>query len=264
MGAMMPLAFVGALGVLVLARRAPLVTLASIVALVAYPITFGPYRWPHTRFFFPWLPVVALGLAALLALVGASRPWRFVAALAARAPRWTTAAVIGGVTLLCILGIALHRDPPRASARIATAEVFLGDVPCDYFNPQHDKWECSRIDGAPFELTGAAETGQCVFDEDAGPLVWAHPHRIGQPRRLRWHVPHSSHGRFLVGIDAASDPAPANVELWVNGALVRAVTPAVPGHLSRYPLPLPHDDNEVEVRALPPWNGRNVCFDLRW
>ncbi|HUB05902.1 MAG TPA: hypothetical protein VMB50_02820, partial [Myxococcales bacterium] len=179
------------LGTGVLAWRKRWVEALVFLFALTWPLFFfAKYDWYRDDFCDPVYFLCAAPLAAWAGLLFAPakepesspRSWR--AGLGA----------VAAALALCIVGrgaLALaHRGPYTLVGDVKHAEVFLGDIPCDYFNNQVHRWECSYFDrGSEWLMTGETLDGEPVFDGQKRTMIAINPHPQGVPRRMLFHVP---------------------------------------------------------------------------
>ncbi len=121
-----------------------------------------------------------------------------------RDQRRTVAAVTGALLALFLVGVsrrlAAAAEPwhTASEAAVKTAEVTLGDVPCDFLAWEHMAWECSHYDGSPYAVSGLnVWHGVFVGGERHELFVLTTGDRLRRPRTARWRdVPAS--GETLV------------------------------------------------------------------
>jgi len=182
---------VGYAGVLLLALRRPRLAAGLAVAFAAFVIGFGKYRYGGARFFMPWLALAPIPMAALVDgagrfLLGVRGGWRLL-----RRSRWGVAAVVlviaghvAGFGTAWILRAGKPAGTPSMARDVESLQVRVGDVPCDYLNMAHWKWECSGIDRSGDWYAGRALARQC---RGLGvPALRVPPGVNGKPRRVEW------------------------------------------------------------------------------
>ncbi len=180
-----PLFFPALLGVAVLAvrrwREAILLAWALLV-----PVAFhATYAWYRLEFNLPQLALSVAPLAALLPPFG--RPAAPLDPSTSRV-RWERLLPVAAVALL-LLGAGVRRMLPSGDyfyRELPHAQVFLGDYPCDYFNNQMERWECSHYDNNDFYMTGRPLGGELKYSGREEKLLLLHPHLTGKERRLEY------------------------------------------------------------------------------
>jgi hypothetical protein len=99
-----------------------------------------------------------------------------------------------------------------------TTQVFLGDVPCDYFNNQVGRWECSGFDrGQEWCFTGQSLDRPPSFNGVQRPSpspIDLNPNPSNQPRRMIFTPTWGS--QLIFGYGIADGAAPSPVELSVR------------------------------------------------
>jgi hypothetical protein len=116
-----------------------------------------------------------------------------------------------------------HRgDPFTLAANISHADVFLGDIPCDYFNNQVDRWECSGFDhGADWLMTGITLDRDPVFNGEKRRMISISPNPQRLPRRILFHLPMERGFTLWHGIpDGTSAGAPIDLTVQIDGQTV--------------------------------------------
>jgi hypothetical protein len=103
-------------------------------------------------------------------------------------------------------GRALFTRPEYFWARLPQASVFLGETPCDYYNNQTERWECSHFDN-DWYMTGRPLEHDLRFNGNSEQVVLFHPHPSGKERRLEYHdVPMTGTLRLSYGLADSSKP----------------------------------------------------------
>jgi len=203
-GEVWPMAFPAVLawlGIPWLARRHWRQALGLAAALAGFVLVFGKYRYGGARFFLPWLVLAPIPGAALLA--GLTRSLESARdAVRRRAGGLPRAWVLGlGLMLLAAaLGGArwyrtrgLPAPGTTLSSSLERLEVRLGDVPCDYFNLAHRRWECSGLDRSADRFTGSPAGTECQDWWD-GQAIYLPPGPKGHARRVDWRPSSSGSG----------------------------------------------------------------------
>ncbi len=172
-----------------LARRTRALAVALVVSLAGFLVVFAKYRYGGARFFMPWLVLSLTPGAALLdgVVCGASvvreRTWCRWTTRGRRLAAWAVAMVAAGA-----VGWSWWAGRPRPTASMARdverLDVRLDDIPCDYFNMSHMKWECSHLDPGGRYYVGLALGDECPGME--GPVLVIPAHPGGKTRRVRW------------------------------------------------------------------------------
>lgn len=139
--------FLAAPGAVVALVRAPKVAVPLLVAVVAPLLLLAPFEYFRVEFL---NGSVGLSVAFIAALLTA--PWVKDQPLPAPRPgklRWDR---LGPVAAIVILGgaagvrAAVPHHGEYFEKHLTDAHVMLGPVPCDYFNWQGQRWECSMFD----------------------------------------------------------------------------------------------------------------------
>jgi hypothetical protein len=247
------------------AQRGPARALAAGLALglAATVVVYSTYHYGGARFFMPVLMVSPLPLAALLGVMveGAGtvadawrRAWHAMplrGVTAVRRVAWGAAALVAAGSLGTAWALRGPSGSPSLTRDLERLKVFLDEVPCDYFNLAHHKWECSRVEPGEGEfLVGRALGEQCAFGGQ--PMLWAPPNPQGHTRRLFWRPDRAGQGLWVrYGLDSASMGAlvrfkvraeglePLEMQAWTPGRLDEAVLagPVAAGTLVEVTLP---------------------------
>jgi hypothetical protein len=180
-----PLAFPAAFGLLVMALRKRWRESLLFTWAIAVPIVFhAPYTWYRLEFNLPQTALLVAPLAALLPpfappFAGSEAPSRL------RASRLLP-------VLLVIVFLFGGLGRRVFSARhdyfwdhLPQASVWLGDIPCDYYNNQMERWECSHFDN-DWLMTGRPLAPDITYEGKKEDVLLLHPHATGKERRLEY------------------------------------------------------------------------------
>lgn len=182
---------IGFVGILPLAFRRPRVAAGLTLALLAFLVGFGKHRYGGARFFMPWLvlapiPMAALADGAARLVRGLAGAWGLV-----RRSRWGTVAIVvlivghlGGFGAAWVLHAGQSKPPASMTQDVEAIRVRVGDVPCDYLNLAHWKWECSGIDRGSDWYAGRALGTECGALGLPGLRV--PPGSSGKARSVEW------------------------------------------------------------------------------
>ncbi len=165
------------------------------------------YGFTYSRFF---LPVAALGVAPLaVAFDGVARGLGMSRRILA--PRYEgqynpafACAVLAAVAIALTVKARIFPSASghfHALERLESGTVTAGGAPCDYFNNQHQKFEC-RGDQGRDSMWGRALDAQCSFQGKPRPLLLLHPKRGEQS--LRFETPPLGALRFTYGLAETS------------------------------------------------------------
>lgn len=270
-----PLFFLALPGLAPLLRRRVWLGATVAFSLLGFLWFYARYDYLYARFFLPWA-----GLGVLLAAVGLDG-LRSVAAgvgarLAGRVPAAArrfalpvvvvaAAVVVGAVWL----GETVFAGPARRLVdRVETAEVRLGDVPCDYFNPARQKWECSQLERQPWEYAGRSMGRECVRGGAPWEAVWLHPSPTGRPKRMTFPDLPATAAVTVVASRAGDRAGAVTVVLSANGAAVGPIELPVPGASETETFATPSlaeggGTLTLEVSGRGSGAGRGVCLDVR-
>jgi hypothetical protein len=206
------------LGCLALAWRKRFVEAVVFALALALPLLFfAKYSWYREEFLDPSFGLCAAPLGALAGLF--FRP-QAEPRIEARTWKLGLSAAFGGLAILAIGREALAlADRTLTLANLvpdsAVTQVFLGEIPCDYFNNQVGRWECSGFDrGQEWCFTGQTLDRFPRFGGVAKAPIDLNPNPSGQPRRLIFS-PKWRH-RLVLTFGLADGAAPIPVELTVK------------------------------------------------
>ncbi len=182
-----PLFFPGLAGWALLFVRRRWAEALALGWCIAVPIAFhAPFTWYRLEFN---LPQAALSAALLASLLPPFAGPRSAEPLPSRV-HWGRLAGVGAAVVLTLAGLgrrALARESDYLWRELPRAEVFLGDVPCDYYNNQVERWECSSFDGGnDWLMTGRPLEPLLVYSGKAREMLLLHPHTSGRERRLEY------------------------------------------------------------------------------
>lgn len=264
-----PLLVPGLVGLVVLMFRRRLVAAGLLLFCVLPLLAFAKYDWYRAHFLYPVYGVGAVGLAALLGFVPrfapqenapVARPSRTVRLLLA------TGAVVAVLGSSVAVRAAHRRDPQLLSSHLEQARVFLDDIPCDYFNPQHDRYECSSWDkGVSWNMTGRV-LGEPVLVRGAPRRgLWMHPNPSRKVRRMVFDELPARRVELTFALGDQTHEGPVDIELLVRGAAVDRFTLRAPGEEATRTVELvegPGPALEVRVRSNQP-DWKHLVFEGR-
>lgn len=183
-----PWCFLALPGAVVALWRAPKLALPLLLGIVPLTLLLAPFQYFRTEFLNA--PVaLAVPLIAALLVPWVKRPAPLPAPSPARV-RWDR---LGPVIALAVLGLASGVRaliPDRGGYlehHLTDARVQLGPIPCDYFNWQVQRFECSNFDRGQDEvMTGRSLRGLPRFGGRPEPLLSLAPHPLRAARRIAW------------------------------------------------------------------------------
>jgi len=180
-----PLIFPAAAGLLVLAARKRWREALVFAWCIAVPIAFhAPYTWYRLEFN---LPQIALAIAPLAAVLPPFAGPTEEDEKGSRV-RWGRLGLLVVIVVLLIGGGIRRLVQTKHDylwAELPTAQVFLGDIPCDYFNNQTERWECSHHDN-DWLMTGRPLEIDMTYGGKREEVLLLHPHTSGRERRLEY------------------------------------------------------------------------------
>jgi hypothetical protein len=227
---------------------------ASVLLFALLPmLAYAKYDWYRPHFLYPSYGASALGLAGAIGLVFPARvdgerrlAWRWVA---------------GALGFAMVAAIPLLRspeaDPARLSSHLREARVFLDDVPCDYFNVQNERWECSKHDPSGWAMTGLVRSETVTVRGVRWDGLWMHPSPSGRWRRIVWDALDAARVELTFALADPTQPGPVEVEVRARGQEPVAITLSGPGDERRITVAIPAGEGpalEVRTRAgAPHW-----------
>jgi hypothetical protein len=147
--------------------------------------------------------------------------------------------------------------------------VFLGELPCDYFNPSHQKWECSHAERHAWEYAGRSLGRECLVDGAPGTMLWLHPSPSGKPKRLVFDdLPPTAAVSFRA-LRVGDRPGAVTVRVRAQGQPLGEIALERPGADERGTWEAPPSlaagggSLEIAVAGAGQGGGRGVCLDVR-
>lgn len=257
----------GLVGTFVLLFKRRALAIALLLFAVLPLLVFAKYHWYRPHFLYPVYGASAVGLAALANLLVPKR-WGSIPLPALRIPRFAWA-----LCLLAIIGssVAVHaahrRDPTLLSSHLEKARVFLDDVPCDYFNPQNERWECSKHDRGGWDMTGRVLGDQVTIGGEPAGGILMHPHTTKRWRRLVFPELEASEVELSFALGDRTRKGPVDIEIRARGAKVERLELDGAGASQTRTIPLTDGEGdalEIRVRAdAPGWKHLMVEGRLR-
>ncbi len=251
-----PLLAPGLVTLLFSVRRRPMLVAATLLAALLPIAVFAKYDWYRPHFLYVLSGLALVGPALLLGRIAKSLP------IGHRAPILAplVAAVLG------VAGVARamnpHDDPALLSSHLREARVFLGETPCDYFNVQVERWECSHFDPAGWAMTGRMRNQTEVVAGQPFQGLWMHPSPTALERRIVWaNLPaHRVALTFALGDQTREGPVEVSVRA---GDQVERFVLERPGERRELSLALAPSAGaalEVAVRAARP-DWKHLMFE---
>lgn len=263
-----PLFGPGLLGLAVLARRRSLLAIALLLFCTLQAILLMKYDWYRSYFLYPAFGGSAVGLAALLGVLFPDEATAKDPSII-RIPRWIPLAALG---LLVVAGVG-YRASTRAdrdllSSRISEARVSLGEIPCDYWNPQNERWECSHFDqGEAWSMTGRVLAAPVKVQGTSRRGIWQHPNPNGKWRTVAFDTLESSRFELSFGLGDASRPGEVEIEILPRGGASIPFVLRRAGEEARHQVVIADGEGpalQVRVRAVDAawkhlvWEGRAI------
>jgi hypothetical protein len=187
---------------------------------LAVPIVFhAPYVWYRLEFN---LPQAALAVAPLAALLppfagpfAGSEP-------GSRVKLSRILPILAVLLLLASWGVRRIAEPRREYfwRELPRAQVWLGDVPCDYYNNQMERWECSHFDNDHF-MTGRPLQPELKYGGKVEDLLLLNPHNSGKERRLEYqNVPIARLLKLRYGLADGSRNGTVHFKVLLNDQVI--------------------------------------------
>lgn len=219
-------------------------------------------------------PDVAAG--AVAAVLFRAELWALLGMALSRAASWLTRrrlAALAGVAaaLLAVLpGVVARatRRPERwiaaealrdARVRIVPAEGAA--VPCDYFNPARQKWECADWERGEGSSWGRALGDECALANAPGDWLRLSPNP-GVAREIAWeHLPPGDL-RVRYGVASASQHADVTASLR-TGAREQPLRAERMGQVLTVVIPAAERGDDLRISVpTQPHEGRQLCVEL--
>jgi len=229
-------------------------------------LVFAKYDWYRPHFLYPVYGASAMGLAALVDwLVPQRVPQIRLPAPALPRGAWALAAAILVVASSVVVKATHARDASLLSTHLEQAKVFLDDVPCDYFNPQNERWECSHHDRQGWNMTGRLLGDEVTVAGVPTHGLLMHPHSSKKTRRLVFPALDASQVALSFVLGDATRPGPVDIEVRSRGAVVERFTLDGKGASRTLDVPLGDGEGdalEVRVRSDAP-NWKHLVLEGR-
>jgi hypothetical protein len=180
--------FLAVPGALVALWRAPKLAIPLLLGIVPLTLLLAPFQYFRVEFLNAPVALAVPLIAALLV------PWvKKPAPPPLPSPsrvRWDRLGPALAVVILVVASFARAALPDRGGyfeKHLTDAHVQLGPIPCDYFNWQVQRFECSNFDRGQDEvMTGRSLRGLPRFGGHPEPLLSLAPHPLRAPRRITW------------------------------------------------------------------------------
>jgi len=218
-------------------------------------------------------PVVAAGAVAVVLF--RDELWALLGAVLARVDAWLTrrriAALLGvAAALLAALPGVVARVTRRSERWIATealrdASVRIlpaegRPVPCDYFNPSRQKWECADWERGESSW-GRALGAECAFTNPAGDWLSLHPNP-DLTREITWRALPPGDLRVRYGVAPTSQHTDVTIVLQTGPARRWLRTPRV-GEIDA--MVIPAAERGADLRITVPTqahDARRLCVEV--
>jgi hypothetical protein len=260
-----PLA-IGLLGLVVLAFRKRVTLVVGLLVFCVLPAAaVFTYDWYRPHFLMASFGAAMIGLAAVLELLVpgrrlSSEPSSSAATAAPISPQRVGVGV-GAFAVVCLVSRAItHPDANLLSSHIHDGRVFLGNTPCDYWNPQRERWECSHFDPEMWAMSGAILGPPVMVDHAPHRGIWLHPSPTRRWRRFVWDHLNARSVDLEFAMTDDAHPGPVQVEVAPVGGTVIPLTVTKGGGTTRQHVDLPESGGlEIRVRSdQPRWDDMVV------
>jgi hypothetical protein len=245
-----PILAPGLLGLALTARKSRLIAVGFFLFILLPCLSVTTYDWYRPHFLFASFGVGALGLAAgLAALLPAEEPLPEPAPLS---PRVRLALSVAGVILLLACAgwrFATYPNPRLLSNHVQDAHVWLGDVPCDYWNPQRDRWECSHLDPELWAMTGRILGPPVMIQHEPHKGIWLHPSPTRKWRRVVFDQLDAKSVELSVGLGDDGRNGTVQVEILPRGGETQRLDVAIATLEHRTVAIAPGDGPALEIRV---------------
>jgi hypothetical protein len=206
------------------------------LALLLPLLFFAKYSWYREEFLDPAYALCAAPLGALAGLF--FRP-REEPAIAPRTWKLGLGAAFAALAILSLArGAFALADRTVTLAKLipdsAVTHVFLGDIPCDYFNNQVGRWECSGFDrGQEWSFTGQTLDRFPRFGGVAKAPIDLDPNPSGQTRRLIFEPTWKKQLVFGFGLADGASRIPVDLTVKLGDQVVLHEVVSEPGWQER-------------------------------
>jgi hypothetical protein len=217
------------IGFLAYAFRNWKIALACVLFTVLPGLAFMKYDWYRPHFLYAVFGLGSVGLAMLVGLLlkpkeqVATAPW---------SPMWRVATVFALVTFMASTAIAWRRsqrlDPKLLSSHMREAVVSLDHVPCDYWNPQVERWECSGFDGSGWAMTGRMLEPYTVKGKPRQ-AIWLHPNPSKRWRIVTFPALDAKSVALSIALGDQTREGPVEVQVLARGQEPIQLTLRAPG-----------------------------------
>lgn len=265
------LSLLGLPGLLLLIRLAPALALVLPVSLAGYLLIYTPFEYTYARFFLPWAVLLAVPLAVLLDQTMTFCA-QFGGPIDALRRRLSERSLVAGVLALALasvgVGLAMRHMPKPwvAADHLLEAQVFRGEgaseVPCDYFNPRHARWECALVEREVWHRWGWPAGEECQFADGSDGWLWLHPNpRVS--KRIRFQVP-AGPLRLRYGLSPNSHFGNARLRVHTGGKLISELSTTKVGQVEVSTIGADQHGGSVTIEVpSQPYDWRQLCVDLR-
>jgi hypothetical protein len=219
---MTPLGVLSLLGLFPFALRRKREGIALFVSFALFFVFFAKFRFGGARFYMPYL-VLASAPAGQAVESIAMFLNRVTGFYSCKVSPYVKKVFWYAMLALVALGVGLSwlvevsKTPTDIVSDVEALKVYVDDVPCDYFNMAHDKWECSRLDKGARYFTGKSLGEQCK--NLSVPSLWVPSAYPNKARKVLW-TPKTPcpYLKMLYALDKDSKTSGARFTLLVTGS----------------------------------------------
>jgi hypothetical protein len=180
-------------GAVVALVRAPKLAVPLLLGIVAPVLVLAPFKYFRVEFL-DGAVGLSMGFIAALLVPWAKAPSADDTSKSAAAGpgqvRWDRLGPVAALGVLLISGVVRAAIPSHEgyfNKQLTSARATLGQIPCDYFNWQVQRWECSNYDQGRDELMiGRSLVEKPRFGGKPQNLIEMSPHPSHQPKRLTY------------------------------------------------------------------------------
>lgn len=256
-----PASTIGVLGLFFLFRKARWLALGIFIAFLAFFLFHAKYIYLWGRFFLPWYEVSMVPAAAFVLAVDHGLDH---VKIRGKRLAWAW----GGLfVLLAFLGLVRwawqSSFPADMYREVESLSVFLGDIPCDYFNMGDEKWECSHFDHGNRYFTGRALGNQCEFPGTGNRFIVI-PTDHARVRKVRWVLSEAPGRKFRViyGRERGSANQSVKLNILVDGSPLVGLVLGRSGILKKDQLVLPKNAKSLTITVQPSKRPIRACINI--
>jgi hypothetical protein len=244
-----PLLAPGLLALPVLAWRRWRLALAILLFCTLPTLLLMKYTWFRPHFLYAIFGASTLGLAAFVQLF--VKPAAPVST--PQPPLRLGRPLLIGLAVVTVLALGwrmTHRPDPRLlSTHTHEASVFLDNIPCDYWGPQDERWECSHFDNGGETMIGNITRAPAVVHAEARRSLWLAPSPTRRWHRIVWPTLDAKSVELDFALTDDSRAGHVDIEVLPRGAPAQQIALSSPGEdVVRSVEIQPGDGPALEIR----------------